>query len=135
METLRNKKNSHIKTYVIQGDPVALARARFARGSVYDPQKNLKFITSLMLKNQHGDLDFHRGPLHLTVTFFMGIARHTKRPYYHHIYRPDLDNLIKWINDISNNILFEDDCTVSKITATKVYDETPRTEFYFEVLE
>lgn len=47
-----------------------------------------------------------------------------------HIFKPDLDNLIKYICDIcSNNVIYQDDCIIASITAKKVYSELPRTEF------
>ena len=137
MERLRNKKDCPHKIYVLNGDPVPLARGRFSDKTkrIYDSQKTLKLLNGIALRSQHDDQPMYTGPLHLIVTFFIGIPKNSKRLYYHHTFKPDLDNLIKWICDISNSVLYHDDCTIAKITATKLYDTNARTEFYFEVLD
>lgn len=48
-----------------------------------------------------------------------------------HLFKPDLSNLIKFVEDCCNNIVFKDDCIITSINAQKVYSDTPRTEFYF----
>lgn len=121
--------------YVISESPIALARGRWSNGHCYDSQKNLRLVKEIGLKNQHEDRPLLTGPLHLIVTFFMPIPHKSKRQFNHHIFKPDLDNLIKWVSDLCSGIIFHDDCEISKITATKRYDYDPRTEFYFEVLE
>lgn len=121
--------------YVIVGDPIPLARARHIHNRVYDSQKALKLINGITLRAQHNDRPLLSGPLHLNVQFYMPIAATSRKKAFYHVFKPDLDNLIKWICDISNSILFNDDCIVAKITATKMYDKNPRTEFTLEVLE
>jgi len=60
-----------MKTYIIAGNPIPLARPRFSFKRIYDKQQNEKFIAGIELAQQHGDLPFLSGPLHLDVTFFM----------------------------------------------------------------
>lgn len=115
--------------YIILGNPIPLARARLTRDRVFDPQKQLKLITGINLRTQHDERPLYHGPLHLDVVFFMPRAISNKAKSSYHSYKPDLDNLVKWICDISTTILFDDDCIISKITASKVYDKNPRTEF------
>ena len=45
-----------------------------------------------------------------------------------HYLRPDIDNLIKFILDSANGILYLDDAQIYTINAHKIYDEHPRTE-------
>ena len=40
-----------------------------------------------------------------------------------HIFKPDIDNCIKFILDCSNGIIWHDDCIVSVIFAKKIYGE------------
>ena len=47
-----------------------------------------------------------------------------------HHKRPDLSNLIKYLEDAAQGILFADDATITTINARKIYDMNPRTEFY-----
>lgn len=101
-------------------------------------KKIKKLSPGITLQNQHNSAPFLTGPLHLYVTFYMQIPTSlslkkkqnlNKSP---HLIKPDLDNLIKFVNDVCNDILFADDAIVASITARKVYDSKPRTEFYFE---
>jgi Holliday junction resolvase RusA-like endonuclease len=55
--------------------------------------------------------------------------------YLSHIARPDLSNLIKFIEDIAIGILYGDDSIIAEIYARKCYDATPRTEFELIQLE
>lgn len=68
----------------------------------------------------------YEGALHLNVIFFMKQPKKKKESW--HTYKPDLDNMIKWISDVMNGILYEDDKQVAKITAEKVYSLESRTE-------
>lgn len=120
-----------IYKYIIKGEPIALLRPRMnsEQRRVYDSQRSLKQLVGIGLRSQHDDRPLLSGPLHLNITFYMTVPPHSKRKTLHHCFKPDLDNLIKWICDISNGNLFVDDAGVSRITALKVYDDNPRTEF------
>ena len=120
-------------TYIIPGDPVALARARTrGDGGVWDPQRQIKLVCGIQLRNQHEDKAFFSGPLHIAITFFMEMTPTHKRKNlqgtFHH-FRPDLDNLVKFLFDIGSDILYKEDCIISSLSAKKVYDLDPRTEF------
>jgi len=129
-----------MKVYVIPGNPIPLARARLGRlNRVYDPQKNQKLMTQITLDGQHNGAELLTGPLHINITFFMPIPKSTsykqslKLQGVAHKIKPDLDNLCKFVLDVcSNRLLYHDDCIISRITANKIYDITPRTEFTFE---
>jgi Holliday junction resolvase RusA-like endonuclease len=45
-----------------------------------------------------------------------------------HVKKPDLDNLIKWVLDCGNALLWQDDSMIYCIQAFKVYSPKPRTE-------
>ncbi len=115
--------------YVIEGNPIPLARVRFSRqGHCYDSQKQIKFATAIIIRNQHGDRPKYDGPLHLSIVFFMPIPKRSKAIEWHSK-RPDLDNLVKMVCDSLIGILYEDDSCIAMITARKVYGDNPRTEF------
>ena len=131
-------------TYTLIGDPVPLARPRMSGSvrKVYDSQKIIKHSLVNQLLEQHGDRPLYSGPLHLDVTFYMrmpiGMLKKTKDNVgKFHVYKPDLDNLIKMVGDIATidpysedaSILLKDDCIFASITAKKVYDLIPRTVF------
>lgn len=124
-----------MKVYVIKGDPTPLMRAGRNGKRTFDPQKNLKIMAGIDLVSQHNNEPLLEGPLHLDVTFFMAppksisIKRKALLCGQPHIFKCDLDNLIKFIGDVCNGIIYYDDCAIAKITAKKIYDEIPRTEF------
>lgn len=120
-------------TYIIKGDPVPLARARIGRTRMWDPQKELKICASLALQNQHGTAPLFGGPLEVVMTFYMAAPVHARKRrlvlgHWHHS-RPDLDNLIKFVADIANGIIYRDDATISAIHASKLYSLQPCTKF------
>jgi Holliday junction resolvase RusA-like endonuclease len=124
-----------MKIYIIPGDPTPLARPRLSHRKVYDSQKNIKLCASITLQQQVNNAPLLEGPLHLDVTFFMGIPKSisAKRRIalltQPHIFKPDTDNLIKYICDICSGLLYYDDCIIATITAKKIYSDEPRTEF------
>lgn len=127
-----------IMIYVIKGDPIALARPRYNKRTVYDAQKNKKLVAGIELRNQHGSLPFLEGALHLDINFFLKIptkSKHSCLDNRYHIYRPDLSNLLKFIEDIGTGIIYKDDSIICSINASKRYSVEPRTEFEVTVLK
>ncbi len=120
--------------YIIPGDPTPLARARFSRERVFDPQKHAKYNWGINLRSQHDETLFN-GPLGLDVTFFMPIPssaskkRHAQLLDGFHFIKPDISNLLKFIEDSAQGILYRDDCIISKVMCQKIYSLEPRTEF------
>lgn len=128
------------KVYVVQGKPVPLNRPRMGEHGVYDSQKGIKYKISSDLKGQKGLDATLCGMLHMHMDFYMPLPK-TKSHRNHliqqkyHVYRPDLSNLIKMIEDVCVDIgIIEDDCLIASITARKLYGDISRTEFYFERL-
>ena len=118
--------------YVIPGDPIPLQRARHGGGKTWDPQKQLKLNWSLALVNQHGDRPFYEGPLHVDIIFYMPKPKTSQKQRdiledKPHFYKPDVDNLIKWVFDCSNKILFKDDSSIASVNSKKKYSNNPRT--------
>jgi len=120
-------------TYTLQGDPVALARARMTGRRIWDAQKQLKLVHGLQLASQHANQPLFQAPIEMHLTFMMRMPQNqSKRQrdklcHSPHVFKPDLDNLIKFIADIGTGILYTDDCIIASIYATKKYDENPRT--------
>ena len=42
--------------------------------------------------------------------------------------KPDVDNLVKYVMDSCQNLLWEDDCTIVEVKAKKIYTEAPEHE-------
>jgi len=130
-------------TCCIKGNPVALQRPRFSCGlrgkpiRVFDAQKSEKFLFGLELERTFSG-EMLQGPLCLDVTFFMPLPNTSlkkKTEEFDGTYRdtiPDLDNMIKFICDACQHIIFENDSKVVKIAAEKIYAFEPRVEFTFK---
>jgi Holliday junction resolvase RusA-like endonuclease len=122
-------------TFVIPWDPIPLQRARFSHGNVYDSQKHLKFRYGMELQRQFEGEEMFHGPIALHMTFYFSIGpRPSKRKIEQkllgsHIFRPDLDNLVKWVFDCCQNVVYKEDCIISYLRAKKLYDHRARTEF------
>lgn len=123
--------------YIIPGDPVPLARARVNTNSarIWDSQKQIKLLTGLEIRKQHDNRPLFKDPVELNISFFMKQPkRGPNSKLYYHQSIPDLDNMIKYICDVCNGILYKDDAIISSIRAKKVYDKNPRTELTISTL-
>lgn len=126
--------------YIINGDPIPLARARFGKGRAWDAQKQQKLVLGIALAKQHQNKLLLQGALHLDVVFYIAFAKSTssktrdKLTGTYHIFKPDLSNLIKFIEDVAQGIIYHDDCIISSVCAKKIYDNNPRTEFSIKQL-
>lgn len=125
--------------YIVPGDPIALARARWSGKHIYDAQKLDKLNVSLLLSQQHGSRPLFTGALWLSFIFYLPMPKTSKKQREklkgcYHIFKPDISNLIKFYEDVSNNIIFHDDCLIALLEAKKIYDENPRTEFFVKEL-
>lgn len=75
------------------------------------------------------------GPIRIDVTFFMPIPsslslkKQKELSGQIHYIRPDLSNLIKYVEDVAQGVLFRDDSQIHMIIARKLYSDFPRTEF------
>jgi Holliday junction resolvase RusA-like endonuclease len=125
-----------VHTYTIPGQPIPWARPRISGRTFFDSQRPIKNIWAISLQYQReGQPFYEKTPLELVCHFYFSIpaSYNPKRrkeldgePY---LYKGDLDNCVKFIGDNCNAILFDDDCTIFKINATKTYSLNPRTEF------
>lgn len=122
--------------FEIEGIPVAKIRHRTLKcGRSYDPKEKEKILwktlvrkewlkfTSGMLKNQ---------PLYVKLYFGMPIpkslSKRKRSSLYWHTKKPDADNLAKFILDVMNGIVYEDDKDVCWLFMKKVYTTRPRVE-------
>jgi len=120
--------------YILHGDPEALQRPRFFKGHVVDVQRQQKYLDGIQIKKQHGLNPLFEGPLFADITFFMPIPRSyserrrdlTRDKY--HPQRPDLDNMIKYILDVCNGVLYKDDSLIAQIFAKKIWADIGKTE-------
>lgn len=133
LNTCKNYNTGRFCRYVVDGVPVPLARVRFGNKRCWDSQKDLKLIVGCQLEQQHRPYKPFCVPIALDVTFFMKKPKRLKN--LHHVTKPDLSNLIKFIEDAGNGIIYTDDRLIFSINARKIYSNIPRTELliYFEI--
>ncbi|HET8685637.1 MAG TPA: RusA family crossover junction endodeoxyribonuclease [Methanosarcina sp.] len=130
---------------IIQGDPVAKGRPKFARrGSfiaTYTPAKTRKhedIIRQAGIESMNG-LEPLLVPLRVVIECFMPIPKSISKKDRQgmidgticHTKRPDLDNLAKVIDGL-NGIVWKDDSQIVRLVVTKRYAENPRTEILIE---
>ena len=138
-DTAYDPRRSHSYTFMVEGVPVAWARAGRQGGRYYDKQTKEKreFANALYAKHPHlfYGRPYPEYPLDLSMTFFMPIPDSYSKKKCNlvrgkpHIFTPDLSNLIKFVEDAITDILIKDDCMIANITAMKIYDDLPRTVF------
>ena len=121
--------------FTIKGKQKALKRHRSTRtGRMYDPSAKDKKQIWLQIAKFKPKTPF-AGDIMMKLVFTMprpkshyrtGKFKHLLKDGYEHIifhtFTPDLDNLVKII-DALNNVVFEDDCQVARITALKMWGE------------
>lgn len=117
----------------IDGNPIPDARSRVTRHGTYNPRYHEKnklktYLLSLGLKTL-------TEPLKVSVAFFMAIPKSTSKKkrkemlasLITHTKKPDLDNLVKFVFDCCNGILFDDDRQIVLLSAFKCYNISPST--------
>lgn len=136
-------------TITIPGVPIAKKRPRFVRRGKFVGTYNCqdteegKFKWELLrgvLPHRDGDGPLAPAgvPVSLNATFFMPIpASISKKALqalkFQHIKKPDTDNLLKFLKDCGNAVLWADDAQVWEVTARKQYTAVnPRTEIRIE---
>ncbi len=126
----KGKKDIRTFKYVLPGNPIPKARPRFGDNRCYDAQKSQKLIAGITLQSQHNSDEFFRGPLIIEMDFFMPIAmtRKISCDGKYHTIVPDLSNLVKFVEDVANGILYKDDCIIAHLVAAKWFSKNPRTE-------
>ena len=116
----------------LYGEPTPMNRPRFARTKksfvCYDNQSKIKEGFKWQIKSQYRESPLIC-PVVIDVSFYMPIPKstpkrilnHMQLGQYHHIKKPDIDNLQKFLLDCLNGILFVDDSQVIEIRARKIY--------------
>lgn len=127
-----------MQIYEIEGRPIPWMRAGRKGGRYYDKQTKEKNSAQLKVKSCGNRFFSHSDPLKVTMEFHMPIpsswTKRKKKGISHkpHSSRPDIDNLLKFVNDTLNKILWEDDALIYEIHARKFYSEEPKTRIYVE---
>ena len=129
----------------IPGKPIAKKRPRFARRGkftiTYSDQETEEGRFILEVKQQLDGHTLMTGPISMVVSFdferpksHFGTGRNANKlkpsaPDYH-VCKPDKDNLVKFLKDCFNNLVWKDDCQVFESTEIKRYSDTAKTTTY-----
>lgn len=142
---MRNKPSFTIPGSIqitIPGKPIAKKRPRFARRgkfvTTYNDQETEegKFIVLVMeqIKSQIPALLETAISLHCEFVFELPAAakksekeKVIKGEQPPHLKKPDLDNLIKFVKDCLNQVVWRDDSLVNAISARKYYGKSAKT--------
>lgn len=123
----------------LHGEPVPQKRPRFSKKGqfvhIYDAQAKLKEGYKWQIRSQYNNEPIG-GPVLIVITFFMPIPKSTsgikKRQMLngriHHIKKPDIDNLQKFIFDCLNELVLRDDAQIVEVKAKKIYSTKPETK-------
>ena len=112
----------------IPGRPIPLQRPRMYKKGLYDPQymakKNFASIVKIKTLNRK-ELPI-KDYLYLELNFFFKFPKSWSKKKKNfaflnpvHTSKPDLSNLIKFVEDALNDVLWSDDCVIYKIKASK----------------
>lgn len=121
--------------YVVPGTPVPLLRPRInIGGRLFDSQKAQKHEWKLHVEIKHGSLPFYTTPVAIFCYFFFMIPKTSAlraeiMKNTPHTYRPDVDNLVKYVLDCGHGILYRDDSIVHQVYGQKIWSDIARTEF------
>lgn len=117
----------------IDGNPTPAARPYVTKFGAFDPKsKEKKKVKALLLEK---DYEQWREPIKAVLVFNLYIPKSASKKRRHEMEsqkiqpakKPDLDNLVKFILDCANGILFTDDSLITSLTAVKRYSANPST--------
>lgn len=115
------------------GNPIAKKRPRFARRGkfvvTYNDQETEEGRFLWEVKNQWLRTAPIEEPIELDVEFYMPIPKYLIKKWDHtpHIKKPDCSNLLKFIEDCCNQVVWRDDSQIHTLSVTKRYSQLPRT--------
>lgn len=133
-----------IYRFEVPGLPIAKSRPRFNRktGRTWTPPKtaNYESLVSLAYKEVYPDVIPAGEPIRLTVIAYFPVPKATSKKrlalmlsnLIHHTKRPDIDNVLKSVQDGLNKVAFMDDSQIWSLCAEKRYSEYPRVEVIIE---
>lgn len=127
----------------IKGNPIAKKRPRFARIGkfvrTYDPQETEegRFLFEVQKQWSRPPIEV---PIKVRCSFEMPIPKGTSGKKtkamileeIKHIKKPDISNLIKFVEDCLNGVVWKDDSQIVYLAGGKFYSEEPKTLIMIE---
>lgn len=121
--------------YEIPGPPIAWKRPRLNGKRFFDAQAKQKKDIQYLIQNLAERSLLNAEALKVVIEYQMPIPKSWSRRRRldaigkPHVSRPDLSNLIKFIEDALNGIMWKDDSLIYELHCRKFYSEVPRTSF------
>lgn len=126
----------------LDGLPTALKRHRSCilngRVHTYDSQKELKeTVLKCVLMQLPKDFKPFTVPVEMLVEFHMSIPESISKKKKRlmkdtfHGKKPDLSNLIKFLEDVFNGVIYKDDSLIARVMASKIHSLEPKTILCF----
>jgi len=120
------------------GNPITKLRPRFTKtGHTYDSQKLEKEATRCLILQQmakNRQMKRFKGAISIEMTFHTPIPKSWSKKRSVAVLekpdtrKPDLDNYAKFLLDVMNNLVYEDDSQVTTLWCEKKYSDKPRVE-------
>lgn len=119
----------------IIGDPVPKQRPRFANGHTYTPKKTKDYEQMVHDAWIWGEKETYHGAVEITVRAYLKIPKSVSKAVRRMMEegerrptkRPDLDNLLKAVQDGLNGAAYDDDSQIVRAVSEKWYGD-PRVE-------
>lgn len=125
--------------FFFEGPPTPKARHKTRvvgrRVYSYDPQDKQKKLAKNYVLEEITSKDFTKisdGPIAVSVLNYVQIPRSLSKKKQKALEgqfcekRPDVDNYVKWIFDVLNDLSYKDDGQVALLLAKKIYAEEPK---------
>lgn len=135
--------NDLIVYFDVPGAPMGKQRPRHNRytNATYTPEKTRirEEEIAIYYRKKYGGSKFpNESYLSLSVMAYMPIPKSASKAVKAKMrsyaimptVKPDCDNILKLVADALNGIAYDDDKQIVKMTVTKAYSETPRTEIH-----
>ena len=114
--------------YTVEGEPISVVTVLETDSpQIWNTYKQLKFNYRQCIKNQHNYRQYMDGPIKLDIIFYMKFTRNNPKKGLHESL-PPIVHLFNFVDQALKGIAYRKDCTISKVSMTKIYDKKPRTE-------
>ena len=130
--------------FEIPGSPIGQGRPKFStingHAKAYDPEKsrNYKAYVRLLATQSMKDSGFTmiEGPCCLSIDAYFEVPKSKSKKFReaalsgleYPTKKPDIDNIIKAIQDALNGLAYKDDALIVRLHTVKLYSEIPRVE-------
>jgi len=116
---------------VAKGRPRVALRGKYP--TIYTPKETKEAEERIILQTRRQKpKELMTGPIVMDIVFFKVKPKSYSKSTIYWTKKPDIDNMIKLVLDALNGVFYVDDAQVMRITATKQYSDSARTEITIE---